>query len=149
MKVQQIRFGYEGKVHEFLLGLGPCGREVSALEVEINLATLTIKQHSWPAGRAAELASLSALHAELSAEYRAATGQYWRVPHYGDAGRALGWDNAAAMTPPKAAWDKAERSYLERRRKANDPENLQTHVFVYKLEDIEGRIKALEAPCKS
>ena len=38
------------KEQTWTLGLGPCGREVSALEYEICLYALTIKQTSYPVG---------------------------------------------------------------------------------------------------
>lgn len=57
MKCSQLKFGWlntltgETKTHDFALGLGPCGRWVTELTVEIDLATVRVVQASYATER--------------------------------------------------------------------------------------------------
>lgn len=129
------------KTHEFQLGLGPCGRWVTAMEVHIDLATVRVVQTAYDEDYAAAEIAANTHKEMLDAEWTTALGM--RCPGSGELLRPPpGWDNLQYMTPTKAAWDRAYKKAgdeLKRLRKLVP----ETKVFVYRLEDIRGRIAAL------
>lgn len=139
MNVKEIKFGFADygvdKLHTYSLGLGPCGRWVSSLVVEISLASLTIKQESFTEDRDGAQRVAWAEYMTLQAGLLKARGS-----HQLD---GVGWDNVQYMTPTLGAWkERNTRNAAERERIG--ALRGETKVFVYKLEDIRGRITALQ-----
>lgn len=120
MNVKEIKFGFNDqgteRFHTFALGLGPCGRWVTDLKVEISLAALTITQTSYTE-------DMAAIQRRAIRELRAAHRD-WEPPYPDAAARRL----VQAQT------------VCERLQK----EPGEVKVFVYRLEDIRGRIVALQ-----
>lgn len=145
MNVKHLKFKVQGaedvQEHVFQLGLGPCGKWVSELSVDIDRAVVTIKQLAYDEDYVAAQDAANSLSTTLRIEHHTAAG----FDHF-DPG--VGWDNVQYMTPTKAAWQAAYDKNLE---ELNRLSNLsgEVKVFVYRLEDIRGRITALqqEEPC--
>lgn len=140
MKCSHLKFGWlntltgETKTHDFALGLGPCGRWVTELTVEIDLATVRVVQTSYDIDYEAESKLLAKEYNTLMSELYAADGGMGEKGH--------GWDNLQYMTPTKASWDLAYREY-RRQRRAYEEHRPEVKHFMYRLEDIRGRITAL------
>jgi len=140
MKCSQLKFGWlntltgETKTHDFALGLGPCGRWVTELTVEIDLATVRVVQTSYDIDFEGESRRINRVWEELRGERYAALGGS------GDSG--CGWDNLKYMTPTKASWDACYKDYCRQYKELKEHHPEAKH-FVYRLEDIRGRITAL------
>lgn len=116
------------------LGWGPCGRWVTELTVEIDLATVRVVQTSYDIDYEAE-------GNRLADEYRALMGELFAAE--GDsAEKGHGWDNMQYMTPTKASWDQSYREFTGQRWAHQERKPERKH-FMYRLEDIRGRITAL------
>lgn len=141
MKCSQLKLGWlntltgETKTHDFALGLGPCGRWVTELTVEIDLATVRVVQTSYEVDHGALKARLDQKREELRAEQVRAIGSI-------KTGRGWGWDNLQYMTPTKESWDAHYKAY-QAERWALGVFTPEVKHFVYRLEDIRGRITAL------
>lgn len=140
MKCSHLKFGWlntltgETKTHDFALGLGPCGRWVTALTVEIDLATVRVVQASYDI-------DYEEISNRLVSEYSVLMGALFTAT--GDsAEKGRGWDNPQYMTPTKERWDAMYKNYCHQRRVLEDHKPEVKH-FVYRLEDIRGRITAL------
>lgn len=140
MKCSQLKFGWlntltgETKTHDFALGLGPCGRWVTTLTVEIDLATVRVVQTSYDIDYEAGSKLLVAEHSTLMGGLHAAEGCWGEKGH--------GWDNMEHMTPTKASWEAAYKEHGSRHR-AHNKHKPEVKHFMYRLEDIRGRITAL------
>lgn len=140
MKCSHLKFGWlntltgETKTHDFALGLGPCGRWVTALTVEIDLATVHVVQTSYDIDYEAEDKRLTTEYLALMHEHFVAQGDSAEKGH--------GWDNIQYMTPTKASWEQAYREY-GRQRWEQERHKPEVKHFMYRLEDIRGRITAL------
>lgn len=139
MHVKEVKFGYKDcgvlKHHCFALGLGPCGRWVSQLRVEITLAVVTITQDSFAEDLDTQLRRCHLKHHELSQERAMALGDYGYP--------CSGWDNVVTMTPTYDAWRKHQDDNAAEMNRLYSLV-VETKVFVYRLEDIRGRITALQ-----
>ena len=139
MNVKEIKFGFVDhgvdKFHTFARGLSPCGRWVTNLTVEISLATLTIKQTSYSEDVEAKRAECHSRHYMYIREEAQALGR--------SGYEACGWDNIQYMIPSRQVWLKHYHDNAAEMRRLDElPEEVK--VFVYKLEDIRGRITALQ-----
>lgn len=140
MKCSQLKFGWlntltgETKTHDFALGLGPCGRWVTELIVEIDIATVRVVQTSYDIDYEAEGNRLVNEYSTLMSEHFAAEGDSAEKGH--------GWDNLQYMTPTKASWDQAYRAFSSQRY-TYETRKPEVKHFMYRLEDIRGRITAL------
>lgn len=140
MNCSQLKFGWlntltgETKTHDFALGLGPCGRWVTELTVDIDLATVRVVQTSYDIDYRDWDKRLASDHVALMGELFAATGDSVEKGH--------GWDNPQYMTPTKERWDSVYRAHTRQRREFNEHKPEVKH-FIYRLEDIRGRITAL------
>lgn len=146
MNVKHLKFKVQGaedvQEHVFQLGLGPCGKWVSALLVDINLAVMTVKQVAYDEDFVTAHQRASNEGAALLAEWQTV----WATPDQADGrvgAKCVGWDNLQYMTPTEAAWRKAQEANANElcRLRHLEPE---IKVFVYRLEDIRGRITALQ-----
>lgn len=140
MKCSQLKFGWlntitnEVTTHDFTLGLGPCGRWVTELVVEIDLATVRVQQTSYDIDWVAENSRLASEYCALVAEQRIALGDGFEKGH--------GWDNLLYMTPTEASWTQAYKEHC-RQRQEYEGHKPEVKHFMYRLEDIRGRITAL------
>lgn len=139
MKIKEIKFGFEdhgvSKFHTFARGLGPCGRWVVDLQADVSLAALTITQTSYAEDINAKLAEChSRLHRYIAEEAQAVGSMGYE---------SCGWDNLEHMIPSREVWLKHYHDNSAEMRRL-DALRGETKVFVYKLEDIRGRITALQ-----
>lgn len=139
MKIKEIKFGFVDhgvdKFHTFAMGLGPCGRWVTELQADVSLAALTITQTSYAEDINAKLAECHSRLRQYIREEAQATGSMGYD--------ACGWDNIQWMIPSREVWLKHYRDNAKEMQRL-DALRGETKVFVYKLEDIRGRITALQ-----
>lgn len=139
MNVKEVKFGFVDhgvdKFHTFSIGLGPCGRWVTQLTVEISLAALTIRQTSYSEDVNRARAAAARLHHQYVTEEAQAMGYRGYD--------ACGWDNVQHFIPSRAVWLKHYHDLTKEMRRLNELRG-EDKVFVYKLEDIRGRITAIQ-----
>lgn len=114
---------------EFKTGWGPCGRWVAKIEHKIDTATLRIKQTSF----SKDMTDGAARHVELVKSAMKAQATWRSSFKKGNPDEA---DRLLAIAKAAQAAMEAHVAFAK--------EDIKVEHFVYQLEDIRGRIKAVE-----
>lgn len=145
MQVKQLKFKAVeqttpvagGLIQQYEYSLGPVTAGwITQIDVEISLSALTVKltmyQEDVATAQAKAHSDMLTLHAER-----------WLADGTDHRNQGVGWDNAHHMTPTEESWLQHYKANSEEHERLMSLRST-TSVHMYRLEDIRGRIEALQ-----